>query len=50
MLRSIGAHPLTELMLNVVVLISIIAGAKLLLNLLPDGGLIGDLKKFWMLA
>lgn len=50
MLRSIFNHPITELMLNVLVLMAVIAGMKLLLNLAPDGGLVGDVKKFFMLA
>lgn len=44
------SHPLVQLLVSLVVLMALFAGAKLLLIKLPDDGIIGDLKHFLMLA
>lgn len=49
-MKEILGHQLTELIINVVVIMALIAAAKMLFNLLPDGGIPGDVKKFFMLA
>jgi len=50
MLKSVLEHPIVELLINVLVLMAMIAGVKMLLNLMSDGGVLGDIKKFFMLA
>lgn len=43
-------HPLINLLVSVFVLMALFSGAKIGLNRLPDGGLIGAVKRFFMLA
>jgi hypothetical protein len=44
------AHPLVNLLVSVLVLMSLFAGVKLMLNKLPEGGIVGDVKHFFSLA
>ena len=43
-------HALLDLIVSLVVLIALISGVKLAINPLPDDGILGDIKKFLMLA
>lgn len=49
-MKTILNHHLFELAVNVLVIMALIAATKMLLNLAPDGGFVGDVKKFFMLA
>jgi len=42
--------PIVELLVSLLVLMAMFAAVKLLLSHLSDGGIIGDLKHFFMLA
>lgn len=42
--------PVVELLVSLLVLMAMFAGMKLVLNRLPDSGLLGDIKHFFMLA
>jgi hypothetical protein len=42
--------PLLDLSVSLLVLMSMFAVIKLLINKLPDSGIIGDIKHFFMLA
>jgi hypothetical protein len=43
-------HPLINLLISVIVIMALISGAKLAMQSFPDTGILGDLKKFFMLA
>lgn len=43
-------NKIIDLLVSVVVLMSLFSGVKLVINRLPDDGIVGDLKKFWMIA
>lgn len=42
--------PIVELLVSLLVLMAMFAGVKLLISKLPSGGIVGDLKNFFMLA
>lgn len=42
--------PVTELVVSLLVLMAMFAAVKLLLAKLPEAGVVGDLKHFFMLA
>jgi hypothetical protein len=42
--------PIVELIISLLVLMALFAAMKLVLAKLPDGGILGDLKHFFMLA
>lgn len=42
--------PILELLVSLLVLMAMFAGVKLALAKVPDSGIIGDLKHFFMLA
>jgi len=42
--------PVMELLVSLLVLMAMFAGVKLLLVKLPDGGIVGNIKNFFMLA
>jgi len=43
-------HPLINLLVSVFVLMALFSGVKLGLAKAPDGGILGTLKRFFMLA
>lgn len=42
--------PIVELIISLIVLMAMFAAMKLILAKLPNGGLVGDIKGFFMLA
>lgn len=47
---KISEHPLVNLAVNVLVLMAMFSAVKLAINNAPDGGIVGDIKKFFLLA
>lgn len=42
--------PIVELLVSLLVLMAMFAGVKLLMSKLPESGVVGDIKHFFMLA
>jgi len=47
---KLSDHPLVNLAVNVMVLMAMFSAVKLAWNKAPDGGIVGDIKRFFLLA